>query len=61
MDTVNLKILSDIECNVYIDNKFIAKAKRNIIEQILLSKGEYWLQCICAHNHKYKIEQIVNI
>ena len=61
MNEVNLKILSDIDCNVYVDNELVAIAKQNQIEIIPLSKGEYWVQCVGVSNKNYKIEQIVSI
>ena len=59
MNKVNLKILSDIDCNVYVDNELLANVKQNEVAIIPLCIGEYWLQCVCPQNPMYKIEQIV--
>ena len=61
MNKVDLKILSDIDCNVYVDNNLIAVVKQNKVEILSLCKGEYWVQCVCLCNPQYKIEQIVNL
>ena len=59
MDKYNLKILSDIDCNIYVDNELLATTKPNEMTIIPLSRGEYWVQCVCTYNPGYKIEQIV--
>ena len=61
MNNVNLKILADIDCNVYVDNELAATAKKGQIEIIPLQQGEYWVQCICTSNPNYKIEQVVSL
>lgn len=59
--TVNLKILSDIKCDVYIDNVFITTANKDQVEVIPLETGEYFLKCIGAYSPECKIEQILEL
>ena len=59
MDEVYLKILSDIHCEVYVDNELMAIAKKNSLTKIPLRKGEYFVQLASTTNPNYKIEQII--
>ena len=61
MASVNLKILSDFECEIHIDSEYIATATKNSIYKVQLSTGEYWLQIVCIDNPNYTIEKIVTL
>ena len=61
MNDVKLKILSDIECWVYIDNEYVTTARKDQVEILGLQKGQYWVQCVNKYNPNQKIEQIVEL
>ena len=49
MNNVNIKILSDIQCRVYVDNELRAIAKPNLIEKVCVSRGEYYTNVHGGH------------
>lgn len=59
MCTLNLKILSDIQCDVYVDGVNIGSIDKNVIRFVPLMRGEYWLQFVSTLNPSYRLEQIV--
>lgn len=44
MEYYDLKVLSDIHCEVYIDSEFKGVAKRDELTKFSLKKGEYHLK-----------------
>lgn len=61
MDEVYLKILSDIHCEVYVDNELMAIAKKNSLTKIPLRKGEYLIVLMSTVNTQYRIEKVISI
>lgn len=61
MNYVNLKVLSDIDCDIYVDNEFVSTAKKGIVSVVSLEVGEYWVQFIASFNPNCKIEKVLNI
>ena len=61
MDNIFLKILSDVNCVVYIDNAIELLCKSNDLTKVSLSKGSYRIKCVCDANHNYQYEEIVTI
>lgn len=59
MLNLKLKILSDVQCDVYIDGIYHSVVDSNVIHVIPLTKGEYWVQLISTFNPKYRIENII--
>jgi len=41
MEKVNLKILSDIHCELHVDSEFVTDIKKDTLVKIPLPKGEY--------------------
>ena len=58
---INLKILSDIDCDVYVDNNWMTKTEKDKISIIQLERGEYWLQFIGNYYSDCKIEYTLNL
>ena len=61
MDDVYLKILSDIHCEVYIDNELKTIAKKDTLTMIPIRQGEYYVQLVSTVNSRYKIEKVVSL
>lgn len=61
MEEVNLKIFSDIPCEVYVDNDLKAVAKKNILTKVPVRQGEYYVQLVSTVNSRYKIERVVSL
>lgn len=61
MEEVNLKIFSDIPCEVYVDNDLKAVAKKNTLTKVPVRQGEYYLQLVSTVNSRYKIERVVSL
>lgn len=61
MEEVNLKIFSDIPCEVYVDNDLKAVAKKNTLTKVPLRQGEYYVQLVSTVNSRYKIERVVSL
>lgn len=61
MDEFKLEILSDIECCVYIDDSIKFGIKKNKAKIVKLQQGEYLVRSVCAYDHSYIIEQIINL
>ena len=61
MNEVHLKILSDIHCEIYVDNELKAVSYKNKLTIIPLLKGDYFVQFICVKNSKSKFEQIISL
>ena len=61
MDSVFLKILCDVKCIVYIDNNIELVCRPNELTSISLSKGAYWIKCVCDANHKFQYEETITI
>ena len=61
MNDFYLKILSDIHCEVYIDDDFITIAPKNTLTKVSLNKGQYFVQFISTVNPNYKITQIIEL
>lgn len=61
MEEVNLKIFSDIPCEVYVDNDLKAVAKKNTLTKVPVRQGEYYVQLVSTVNPDYKIERIVSL
>ena len=54
-----LKILSDIDCHVCVGNELLVTMMPYEMAIVPLFKGESWVQCVCPHSSRDKIEQIV--
>ena len=61
MEVVYLKILSDIHCEVYVDNEMKVVAPKNTLTKIQLLQGEYYVQLVSTVNPNYKIERVVSL
>ena len=61
MEEVNLKIFSDIPCEVYVDNDLKAVAKKNTLTKVPVRQGEYYVQLVSTVNSRYKIERVVSL
>lgn len=61
MEVVYLKILSDIHCEVYVDNEFKDVVKKNTLTKIPMRQGEYLVRLVSTINSNYKLEQIVDL
>ena len=61
MNVYTLKIKSNADCNIYIDDQFQANAKRNQIEKVSLEEGEYWVRGESLNNPNEVITQIVSL
>lgn len=59
MSEVFLKILSDLQCDVYVDDIYKATANQDVLEKIPLIKGEYVVQLVSTEIPSYKIKQVV--
>ena len=57
----NLKIISDSQCDIYIDGDFISNIGPNKLEKVSLEVGEYWIQIVCCSDINKKHEEIVNL
>lgn len=56
-----LKILTDVDCYVYIDKQLIGESSRNIIEIFPLHKGDFWVSLVAKSNNKCAWESIVHV
>ena len=61
MEPIYLKIISDIQCLVYVDSEHVNTAEKNIMLKIPLRRGEYFIQLVSPINHDVAIEQIVSL
>lgn len=61
MNDFYLKILSDIHCQVYIDNELKTIAKKDTLTMIPIRQGEYYVQLVSTVNSRYKIERVVSL
>lgn len=61
MNDFYLKILSDIHCEVYIDNELKTIAKKDTLTMIPIRQGEYYVQLVSIVNSRYKIERVVSL
>ncbi|MBO5815590.1 MAG: WG repeat-containing protein [Bacteroidales bacterium] len=61
MSTINLKVLTDLDCDVYVDNELITTAKQGSLTIIPLSEGDFWVQFIALFNSDCKIDRILNL
>lgn len=59
MEEVNLKIIPDIPCEVYVDYEFITVAKKGTMTKILLCRGEYAIRLVSTVNSNYYIEDVI--
>jgi len=57
----NLKIISDSQCDIYIDGDFISNIGPNKLEKVSLEVGEYWIQIVCCNDVNKKHEEIVSL
>lgn len=62
-DTMNalLKIITDIDCNLYVDGVLNTMVSSNEMTFISLERGEYWVQLISVNDPYYKIEQVISM
>lgn len=60
-DELFLKILSDIHCEVYIDDEFRLVAKKNTLTKVSLCRGEYFIRLVSTVNPSYSIDQIITL
>lgn len=56
MEKVNLKILSDIHCELYVDLEFVTDIKKDTLIKIPLPKGEYLITLRSTINPQVKYE-----
>ena len=61
MEEVYLKILSDIHCEVYVDNEFVLAVKKDVLTKVPMKQGEYFVTLVSVINSNYSIEQIVSL
>ena len=61
MNEFALKVLTDVDCYIYIDCEYTATVKKNQMERISLQAGEYYIQCINIYNPNQKIEQVIYV
>lgn len=61
MEYYELKILSDINCDVYLDYELKGTAKKNELTKFLLPKGEYHLMLVSTINSQYYIDEFIFI
>lgn len=61
MEPIYLKVISDIQCHVYVDSEHVNTAEKNIMLKIPLRRGEYFIQLVSPINHDVAIEQIVSL
>ena len=61
MECYDLKVLSDIHCEVYIDSEFKGVAKRNELAKFPLKKGEYHLKLVSTICTQFYIEEFIFI
>lgn len=56
-----IKIITDSETNVYIDNELVSTVSANTISKIPIEKGEYLIKYACCDLPELYIERIVFI
>ena len=56
MEKVNLKILSDIHCELHVDSEFVTDIKKDTLVKIPLPKGEYLITLRSTINPQVKFE-----
>lgn len=59
MEEVNLKIIPDIPCEVYVDYEFITVANKGTMTKIPLCRGEYAIRLVSTVNSNYYIEDVI--
>lgn len=61
MNVYTLKIKSNVDCNIYIDDMFKANAEKNQIVMLPLEEGQYWVKAQNKNNPADVIIEIVSI
>ena len=61
MNKYLLKIITDIHCEVYIDQEFVGIVKKGIMAKIPLDRGEYFVQIRSIINCRYQTEWIMSM
>ena len=61
METANIKFLTDIPCEVYIDDELVLITNKNAISKISLLKGEYLIKVVSTINANIHIKEVVFI
>ena len=56
-----LKIISDISCDVFVNNEKITSLSRIEMKEIPLPQGEYLVQLISDKNPKYRVLKRVSL
>lgn len=57
----SLKIISDSQCDIFIDGDFISNIGPNKLHKVSLEVGEYWVQIVCCSDVNKKYEEIVSL
>ena len=57
----SIKIITDSQCDIYIDGDFISNIEPNKLKKISLEAGEYWVQIVCCSDTNKKYEEVVNL
>ena len=61
MEQIYLKIISDIQCLVYVDSEFVKTAEKGVVSKIPLRRGEYFVQLVSPINNDVAIEQVISL
>lgn len=61
MSEICLKILSDVHCEVYVDDEYKTVASKDTLTKVYLKKGQYYVQFISTVNSNYKINKIIEL
>ena len=61
MNVYTLKIKSNVDCNIYIDDMFKANAEKNQIVMLPLEEVQYWVKALNKNNPADVIIEIVSI
>ena len=61
MEQIYLKIISDIQCLVYVDSEFVKTVEKGVVSKIPLWRGEYFVQLVSPINNDVAIEQVISL
>lgn len=61
MQMIYLKVLTDIPCEVYIDNDLVSVIKKNVISKIAINRGDYFIKIVSTFNPNIFIDEIIHI
>jgi len=61
MEQIYLKIISDIQCLVYVDSEFVKTVEKGVVSKIPLRRGEYFVQLVSPINNDVAIEQVISL